>query len=357
MNDRERFLATVHFNSPDRIPYWEFDLRKATLDRWHEEGMLADVNPQIYFGFDRQEFLPVDFGPVPRFKETIFKETESYKIWIDELGAKRKDFKVDRTPGFVTRTWIEFPVKTRADFIKVKERYNPNSSVRLPQYWDKRWLQRDCPLAILTIPGLFWKVREWMGFEATCKCFYDDPNWMHEMMEFIANFNIKVLSRVVKDIDLDWIMLSEDMAYKTGSMISPDMVRKFMFKHYRRLSDFLHKYDVDIILDCDGNVSELIPIWLEAGINGTTPIEVAAGMDPVYLRKKYKHDLILMGGIDKRELSKGKSRIEKEVTYKIPYLIEKGGSIPTVDHAVPPDVSFENYLYYWRLIRSIVEKG
>ena len=108
-------------------------------------------------------------------------------------------------------------------------------------------------------------------------------------------------------------------------------------------------------MDSDGNVNELIPLWLEIGVNGVLPLEVAAGIDPVALRKKYGQDLLMMGSIDKRVLAKDKKAIEKEVFSKVPFLIEQGGYVPMVDHTVPPDVPFENFLYYRELIKKIVE--
>jgi len=106
-------------------------------------------------------------------------------------------------------------------------------------------------------------------------------------------------------------------------------------------------------VDSDGNIDELIPLWLEGGVNGFLPMEVAAGMDAVALRKKYGKNLILIGNIDKRALIKNKEAIRKEVMSKVPYLLSQGGYFPTIDHAVPPDVPFENYMYYLQFLRKI----
>jgi uroporphyrinogen decarboxylase len=106
-------------------------------------------------------------------------------------------------------------------------------------------------------------------------------------------------------------------------------------------------------VDSDGNVNELIPLWLESGINYVWPLEVAAHNDAVALRKKYGKDLILSGTIDKRALIKGKEAIREEVMSKVPFLLEQGGYFPTIDHWVPPDVTFANYCYYINLMREV----
>jgi len=127
-----------------------------------------------------------------------------------------------------------------------------------------------------------------------------------------------------------------------------------MSPHYKKITDCLRGHGIDIItVDSDGNINELIPLWLEVGVNGFLPLEVAAGMDAVFLRKKYGKECILFGNIDKRTLTKGKKEIEREVKTKVPFLLSQGGYFLSVDHAVPPDVSYENFLYYLDILRRV----
>jgi uroporphyrinogen decarboxylase len=81
------------------------------------------------------------------------------------------------------------------------------------------------------------------------------------------------------------------------------------------------------------------------GVTVHWPLERAAGMDPVEVRRRYGHALGLAGGIDKRELTKDFAAIDAELE-RIAPLIEDGGYIPTLDHAVPPDIPYANWLYY-----------
>jgi len=111
----------------------------------------------------------------------------------------------------------------------------------------------------------------------------------------------------------------------------------------------------NIIVDSDGNNDVLIPVWLECGVNGLRPFEIAAGCDPVKMRRMYGRDLIIQGGIDKRALARSKEDIDREVLSKVPWLCMQGGFFPQVDHLTPPDVSLENYAYYSKLMRSVAE--
>jgi len=101
--------------------------------------------------------------------------------------------------------------------------------------------------------------------------------------------------------------------------------------------------------------SALIPLWLEVGVSGWRPCEIASRCDPVALRRRYGSDLVIQGGIDKRVLARDEDAIEAEVLSKVPWLCLQGGYFPQVDHLLPPDVSLANYTHYSGLIRAVVE--
>ena len=184
--------------------------------------------------------------------------------------------------------------------------------------------------------------------------FYDDPKLIEDMMDHMLYFMMGIAQRVLRDVRVDCIRFWEDMAYKTGPLISPDMFKKYMVPRYKKVTDFLHSHGIDVIhVDCDGKIDELIPLWLECGINFHWRLEFAAGMDAVALRKKYGKELILSGNIDKRVFVKGKDAIREEVMSKVPFLLETGGYLPSLDHAIPPDVSLEGFRYYMNLLREI----
>jgi uroporphyrinogen decarboxylase len=101
-----------------------------------------------------------------------------------------------------------------------------------------------------------------------------------------------------------------------------------------------------VIVDCDGDITQLAPHWLEAGVNTMFPIEIGTwGADPYYFRKKYGKEMLLIGGVDKHLLAGPLDGISREVERLAP-LVEEGGYIPTPDHRVPPDVPLKHYIHY-----------
>jgi uroporphyrinogen decarboxylase len=188
-----------------------------------------------------------------------------------------------------------------------------------------------------------------MGTENVSFAWYDQPGLMNEMMEFIADFTIEVSRPILGETDVEYIFLNEDMAMKTGPLIGPDIYRRFILPHMKRLVTFLKARGTRyVIVDSDGNTEPLIPLLLEAGVDGLWPLERAAqDTDPIILRKKYGRDLRLWGAVDKRELAKGPRAIDEHLRSLVP-LIEQGGFVPTVDHTVPPDVSLADFRYYMK---------
>ena len=102
-------------------------------------------------------------------------------------------------------------------------------------------------------------------------------------------------------------------------------------------------------VDSDGFIGELIPIWIESGVNVCDPVEVAAHNDLNQLRRQFGHQMAYRQGVDKRCMAKGGKTIRDELKRLQPVLAD-GGYIPGCDHGVPSDISWPDYLDYARLL-------
>lgn len=358
MNSRERLDACLSFGEPDRLFYYSMRAPTATIERWEEEGLPRGVDLAEYFGLDAMLApfwrIPLDLGPVPPHPRTILQETEQHLIYTNPVGAMVREYKDRR--DFGSMQWLDFPVKDRQSFLELKVRYRADEPSRYPADWASRvrqWRGRDYPL-VLVAHGPFAQLRDWMGIEGACVAFHDQPKLVEEMVEFWTHFVLDAIAGVLRDVEVDWYLLgAEDMAYKTASLLSPQTVRRFLAPSYRRMADFLHSRGVrHVIIDSDGNVDELIPIWLDAGMTGTTPLEVAAGMDPVAVRRQYP-SLAMIGGIDKRALMQGPRAIEAEVLSKVPVLGKSAGYIPALDHIISPDIPLSGFRHYIETLKRV----
>ena len=370
MNARDRFLNALLFGEPDRIPLVPGDGRESTLAQWHKQGLPIDVSQVSEYAYrtaggtlewpESGADFPVNERMIPQFEEKIIEKRESTQIvqdWKGNICEISNEYSTDylrNATDFVTRRWIRCPVESREDWRKMIKRYDSDEASRLPTNADalsSRLSQRTWPLEI-TLPGPFWQVREWTGFEGLCILFYEDPSFVADMIRFWEEYITRLLRRVLSYVVPDVIHFSEDMAYKGHSMISPDMVRTYLLPTYQRWGELIRSAGCPIFdVDSDGYIGELIPIWLDAGVNVCDPIEVAAGNDIAEFRKKFGRKMAYRGGVDKRAIAKGGVTIEREIQ-RLLSVVKSGGYIPGCDHGVPSDISWDNFVYYVRLLAA-----
>jgi len=369
MTERERFIATMEYGTPDRVPNHEVGVWAQTKVRWEEEGLDSKLHHWNWFegdpawDMDRREYLPINYGLLPGFEEKIIEETDRYLVKRHTSGIVTKALKTGSVGNSRASMdqYLSFPVESTDDFRKLKKRLMVDIETRYPVDWHEKttgWNNRDHVLVMSRncgTKGFYWRAREWMGTENLCFAWYDEPDLMHEMMEFIADFTIELSKPMLKEVIPDYIFINEDMAMKNGPLLSPSQYKEFIYPHMKRLVDFFKGSGIPyVIVDTDGNSEPLLPYLMDAGVDGIWPVERAAiDQDPIALRKKYGRDLRLWGGVDKRELAKGFNEIDNHLASLVP-MVEDGGFIPTVDHLVPPDVSLENFEYYMKRKRQLL---
>jgi uroporphyrinogen decarboxylase len=358
LTHRERFLRTMHFEPVDHVPDEEFGYWDNTLTLWHEQGLPREIDnlwkADVYFGFAPRGWVGVHQGLLPGFERQVLDDTGEHVLIRDEHGATCEihGSGQDSIPHF-----IDFLLKGREDWEReFKPRLNPDDPRRLPSGLDwerqKQGLQKRDYAVGIGIGSLYGWMRDWMGFERAAMMVYDDPGLVEEVMETITQVVLRTIEWAVPQVQIDFGAGWEDMCFINGPMISPATFEKLMVPRYKRITDALKKHGCDIIYtDCDGNINALVPLWLEGGVNGMFPVEVAPGTDPLALREEYGKEVLLLGGVNKRALAQGKEAIRKEVA-RIAPVVREGGWIPHVDHRVPPDVSFEDYQYYLALKRD-----
>ncbi len=372
MTPRERFLQAILFGRPDKVPLQPGHPRESTLTAWHQQGLPEDADYYKYLleilGIQQELAGPkvdlgVSFRMIPEFEEKVLEHKDGHYIVQDWMGAVTEisdeyDYTYIRSAkDFVTRRWHKFPVENRADWEGMKARYDPQSPERYPGDFAQRCEalhNRDYEVGVC-FNGPFWQLREWLGFENLCVMMMDAPDFVGEMIDFWMEFVSQTMTPVLDAVVVDYVLIGEDMAFKAHSMISPDMVRRFLVPAYQQWGQQIKQSGCPIYaMDSDGYVGELLPIWVECGMNYSFPTEVAAGNDIVQYRRLYGKNMAYWGGIDKRAIAQGGTIMENEVMRVVPPLLEDGGFIPGCDHGVPPDISWPDFVQYSRLLAQLL---
>jgi uroporphyrinogen decarboxylase len=331
-----------------------------THDRWLKQGWDGRPLHEV-FGTDEILRLGIPYGPSPEFEYELVEEDEHTKVYLNHEGILMREFKVH--PETSMPQFIRFPVEDPADFETLAaSRLGLNASSRFPDGWTAivtTWAESGLPRRCCgdRWGGFFGPLRNFMGLEKLSLAFYDQPALVERMMEQRADAIVAITDEILRHTTFEVFWFWEDMACKHGPLVGPDLYRRFALKHYRRVCDWLRGRGVDHIwLDSDGDIHRLIPIWLEAGINGLWPFEVQAGMDVVRIRQIYGHDLALGGGIDKRAVAAGGDTMRRAVD-RVMVLVEDGGYLPEIDHSAPPDISWANYCNYMRYLMHRLGRG
>ncbi len=360
MNERQRFNATMHYRPRDRAPICDFSFWSETIHFWHEQGLppeigLADMDD--FLGMDR--FLG---GPAvnnclcPGFEWHVLEDRGDHELVQQGDGVRvlRKKF-MGSIPMHEGHLLVD-----RDSWNKhYKPRLDPTDAGRFPVDWEAQAAVWRDPARdhVLSVSGgsLYGWLRNWMGVENLSYTVYDDPAFFEEMVTTVADCIVSCLERVLASGgQFDACSMWEDMCYNAGPLLGVEHFKKYLVPHYRRIVDLLHKHGVDVVyLDCDGCIDALMPLWLDAGINCMFPIEIGTwGADPIKYRKQYGKDLLILGAFDKHILARTKVDIAREIHRLLP-LVEEGGFIGFCDHRVPPDVPYDNYLFYLETVREV----
>lgn len=324
MNERERFLRTMRFEEPDRVPFFEQFIRDDVIDRWRKEGLPRRASVAKHFNLDRRKVLPINLAryAMPRFDHEIQSE--------NDLNHLRK--------------YLEEALENA---------YPPN--------WNKLVEElKDCDYpvgigawesGILQFIGIY----GWSSFERACLMLYDNPDLAEEMIELNTQFLMRGVERALEEVKIDFVYFTEPIAGSDGPIISPEMFRKLVIPRYKRVMAPLKEHGIEIIIMRSfGNIEALLPDMVKAGITGLWMTDmVPSNMDYASIREKYGQKLALIGGIDSRVLAKDEEAIEKEIYSKVPPLLASGGYIPTIDNRARSHIPFKNFAFYRKLLEKV----
>ncbi len=379
MVDSSRILRDTYAIKPG-APLLHREFGYFCLDEWCKQGLDAAVNWRQWAkeGRDPVYELAEIFGYhppanydlrlnwsaprwnahpefVPGFEEKVIEERGDVELVQDSAGRHVLCFK-DKRSGFMPE-YIEAPVKDMKSWEKnCKWRMDPETPERWKLFMKAMTsAQKNAALGKMItqrVTGGFMYLRNLLGPERLLYSLYDMPEVIHDCMQTWLTLHDACIMKSQQYVTIDEIFFSEDIAYKNGSLCSPDMMKEFLFPYYQQLINNIKSRQLDksrhlyVQVDSDGLASSIIPHYQKAiGMDVMSPFEVASGCDVVEIGKRYP-DLIISGGIDKRELAKGKDSIDRMLERILPFMRERGGYIPTCDHGVPAEVSLENYLHY-----------
>ena len=359
MSEGARKMRAVFERVPG-APLYRKEFGYYCLEQWKQQGMPQDVPLDKLFSYDPPGIHSLgqlgwcEAAFVPRFDEKVIEDRGECEVAQDSAGRHVLFFK-GRRSGFMPE-YLEHPVKDmktwEADCLWRLDPATPARLADLPKRMDAaKAAAAQGMIVTQNLVGGYMYLRSLMGPEDALYVFYDQPQLVHACMKTWFELADAVIAKHQEHVTLDQLFLAEDICYNNGSLISPDMMREFLFPYYQQLIANLRARQIDksrhlyIQIDTDGFANPLIPVYQEIGMDVMSPFEVASGCDVVAVGRQYP-ELVMTGGIDKRVLARSKAEIDRMVERILPVLRARGGYIPTCDHGVPEEVPYENYLHY-----------
>jgi uroporphyrinogen decarboxylase len=381
MNNRERVHAVLHYEPYDRLPLVHFGYWRETLQKWAAEGHIGteeadgwtDGNPTddeiaAKLGFDLN--WNNCFSPHTR----LWPPMESRVLEVLPDGSRKV---LDGNGAVILQKDGATGIPTEIDhLLKNRDAWEEHYLPRL-QYSDSRvfearvntgkdmipfanagleYLQQgewNKPLG-LHCGSLYGVIRNWLGLVGSAYLMVDDEPLFDEIIDTVGALCFQCTEATLETgAQFDFAHFWEDISFKSGPLINPDVFRRKVGPHYKRITDLVHSFGIDVIsLDSDGRIDELVPVWFDNGVNTMFPIEVGtwhASIAP--WREEYGKGLLGVGGMDKKVFAYDYAAIDKEVARLRP-LVELGGYLPCPDHRIPPDAKWENVQYYCQRMRE-----
>jgi len=353
--NREEYIELMTFGRVERPMFVELFGPLVGLEQeWLAQGASREEVEMVAFDWDYVPMVSCGentswLGPKT---QRVLEETDEHIITLDGLGRRMRLMK-----GVATNPLpMNYPVRTMDDWTRVKPLFLDNDArIDRERLEAAKKAQAKGALTVFDMQGGFDLPRQLMGEENLCIAYYDDPELVHDILETAGETAAGVLERVTDEIVVDLLGVHEDLAGKSGPLVGPAQIERFIKPYYLRLWDIARSRGTRLFgQDSDGNVNPVISGFMDAGLNMMHPMEPAAGMDIVEVRRKYGRTLATQGGIDKHVLRRSKEEIRRELEHKMQPLMREGGTVFGLDHRIPNGTPLENYRYYVDTGREIL---
>ena len=352
MTSRERISIVLNGGIPDRVPihdgYWE-----DALERWKGEGLPESA------ACDKEDSLGEYFGTEIRliriddsylFNEKVLDEDERYITKLTKNGSVMRYIKGSTsTPGL-----LSFAAGSRARWEELRERL-VSVEGRLPGEIERLYssYRNNNRFVMVCVHDPYEGSWSKLGPTYLLEAMKMEPELIHDVFRTMADLNIAVCEHLfTQGYEVDGAWIWGDIAYSRGTLFSPTTYSEVLYPYHRRLIGFFAERGLPVVYHSDGDVRQVIPQLIDAGVRCLQPLEAKANMDLFELKREYGDRLVLMGNVDYDRIAMGGPQAaEEEIRRKVGLGKVGGGYIYHADHSVPPTVSLAGYQHILDLVR------
>ena len=332
--DFEHFQNTLRNKTNDYIPLIELgihpDMRKAIMGK-----PIITVKDEIEFmramGYD---FIKVQPGIHIDTNRSIAKNSN---VAPDRSWSSEHDGLVTDWESFESYNWVK---KEDLEFSRLEEagKLIPDDMGIIGQYGD-----------------IYTTVWEMMGFENFSMKMYEDAELIAAMFDKMGELVVSMFETMASMDHVKVLWYSDDIAYSSGLMVSPDFLRENLFPYLKRIGKLAKKRDIPFIHHSDGVLYDIMPDLIDdIGISSRHPVEPIS-MDMAELKDRVGDKLCLCGGIDVDQLCRATPDEIRKLTRNFINIAKgKGGWCAGSSNSIPEYVKPENYL---AMVETVLKEG
>jgi len=353
MTSRERVLAAFEHEEPDRVPCW----CGASVEFWEKARRRLQLD---------DEGLRVRFGDDFR---RVFAEYAGPEFPLSESATSRTVFGIERQ-GLGYGQPMSHPL---APAVLLRENEAAGATLREvhdyawpdPEWMDVSKIKAEAraykgEYAILGGDwSPFWHdAIDLLGMENLYIKMYAEPEFVDAVMQHLIDFYADVSRRIFDAAadSIDIFFIGNDLGSQTGPLLGPALFARFLLPHLKRLIDLGHSYGLKVQLHCCGGFAPLIPLLIEAGLDGLHAVQPdCRGMDPRTLKGKFGDKILFNGAIDSHHvLIDGTAEIVREKTREIlDIMMPGGGYVAGASHdTILEETPVENVLAMFDTVRE-----
>jgi len=332
MSPRERVLAALRGEEPDRVPYCELAVDRAFANR------LMNWGEQINQGTDLE---------APDYTAEEAKALAARMGRDNICYILKPTIYAQKVPGDDGRLFYgDGLIKTEddLDMLQLPDPYDDALYAGAEEFAKNKGEYAAC---LTTRLGVF---NAWlsMGVEAFCIALYENRPFFEEVLDRYYNWSAVVAERICQ-LDFDVYFATDDMAFNTQTFFSTKVFREFILPRHRRVTE---KITIPLVMHSDGNFSLFMEDFLSFGVAGLHPFEKEA-MDIRQVKRDYGDRVCLLGNVDLNLLGIGTpEEVDEEVRGLIRDVAPGGGYIVTSGNSIAGYLRPENVLAMTEAVRK-----
>jgi len=335
MNSRDRVLAALDHQTPDRTPR-NFWAEPPTWNRLFQ-----------YLGYQEKERLLVDLEIDIRSLEVpgtsdiqngdgIFQNFwgERYVYQPTPWGTMREDIPGALSDATNIDDLVNFPWQSPDifDYSSLPEQCKRWNDYALLYGFADIW---ERPALVRGLQNMF--------IDMT-----DHPEWVHFLGRTFTDFYKEDYTRAAEATKgrIDLFLLISDLGSQRGPLMSKRMFQQFVAPYIKEMCDLIHGLGAKVLFHSCGNIRPLIADLIELGVDVLDPIQPMGDMAPETLKSEFGDRLCFHGGIDMQHLLPQGTPDEVRTSARRyeEVLGKDGGYILAPAHLFQPDVPPENVL-------------